>query len=72
MLPLRDESLHREGPLAGTLVEVRALETLGDLVGWCARQEPRLAIHDVVVQDEYTHDVVVALPGGAALVLDAT
>ena len=36
--------------------------TLADLLGWAARQVPRVAVSEIVTQDEYTHDVV--LPFG--------
>jgi hypothetical protein len=36
--------------------------TLADLLDWAARQVPRVAVAEIVTQDEYTHDVV--LPFG--------
>ena len=36
--------------------------TLADLLGWAARQVPRVGVSEIVTQDEYTHDVV--LPFG--------
>ena len=35
-------------------------------------QSPPVDVADVVIQDEYTHDVVIALPDGLALVYEAT
>ena len=32
--------------------------TLADLLDWAARQVPRVAVAEIVTQDEYTHDVV--------------
>ena len=32
--------------------------TLADLLGWAGRQVPRVAVAEIVTQDEYTHDVV--------------
>ena len=52
--------------------EVAPLQTLADVVAWCARRQPPVAILNVVVQDEFTHDVVVALPDRRALVFDTT
>jgi hypothetical protein len=47
-------------------------QILADVVAWAARQRGRIS--DVVVQDEFTHDVVVALPGPPPLwlVFDTT
>ena len=47
------------------------LGMLGDVVRWLAQQTPRGAIVDVIVQDEFTHDVVVS-DGQRYLVFDAT
>jgi hypothetical protein len=45
--------------------ELSSLETLGQVA-------KRWPIVDVVVQDEFTHDVVAQLPDGRALAFDAT
>jgi hypothetical protein len=57
--------------LAEIEVELSELETLADLVRWGATQpagrvSPRI-ITEVVVQDEFTHDVIV--PWGDRLIL---
>lgn len=52
--------------------ELATLHMLGDVVRWAARQRPPRAILDVITQDEYTHDVVVALEGPLHLVFDTT
>jgi isopentenyl diphosphate isomerase/L-lactate dehydrogenase-like FMN-dependent dehydrogenase len=54
-------------PGASALVETVAQTfggqaTLADLLDWAARQVPRVAVAEIVTQDEYTHDVV--LPFG--------
>jgi hypothetical protein len=46
--------------------------TLEDVVRWGLLQKPPRLVEDVVVQDEYTHDVVIAHPGGVYLVYDTT
>jgi hypothetical protein len=48
------------------------LQILADVVAWAARQKGQIS--EVVVQDEFTHDVVVALPGPPPrwLVFDTT
>ena len=71
-LALRDLAKLSEDARAALERTLAGLETLGDLVAWCARQEPPAAIGEVVIQDEYTHDVVVLLPDRRALVFDTT
>jgi hypothetical protein len=53
---------------------VAGLQILADVVAWCARQSPPARIADVVVQDEFTHDVVVHAPASPPgwLVFDTT
>jgi hypothetical protein len=55
---------------------VRALgagqRTLEDVIRWGLSQCPPAVIVNVVVQDEYTHDVVIAHPAGFYLVYDTT
>jgi hypothetical protein len=45
---------------------------LGDVVRWAARQRPPRAIADIVTQDEYTHDVILAYRDALHLVFDTT
>lgn len=51
-----------------------ACPTLADAIVAGLRERPPWQVVDVVVQDEFTHDVVFATdaPGGPALVLDCT
>ncbi len=51
---------------------VQGHRTLSDVVLWATAHRPPLQIADVVVQDEYTHDVVVPLRDGEYLVYDTT
>lgn len=47
--------------------------TLGEAILVGLRESPAWTVVDVVVQDEYTHDVVMmAAPDGPAIVLDCT
>jgi hypothetical protein len=55
-----------------TLALIRGQRTLEDVVRWGLSQTPRAIVSDVVVQDEYTHDVVIAHPSGVWLVYDTT
>ncbi len=47
-------------------------KTLEDVVHWGLAQSPIQMVKDVVVQDEYTHDVVLHHPSGVWLVYDVT
>ncbi len=53
---------------------LRGCATLADAIVVGLRLAPPWSVVDVVVQDEFTHDVVVAPDGGdpAAIVLDCT
>jgi hypothetical protein len=46
--------------------------TLEDVSRWGLALTPVRIVSDVVVQDEYTHDVVIAHPAGVYLVYDST
>jgi hypothetical protein len=39
---------------------------------WALAQRPPLALADMVTQDEFSHDFLVAYPGGLWLVYDST
>jgi hypothetical protein len=48
------------------------LATLDDAVRWALRQDPRLEPVDVIIQDEYSHDVLFRAQDGSFLVFDTT
>lgn len=50
----------------------RSQKTLEDVVRWGLAQKPVRLVEDVVVQDEYTHDVVIRHPAGVYLAYDST
>lgn len=50
----------------------RSQKTLEDVVRWGLAQSPVRLVEDVVVQDEYTHDVVIRHPSGVYLAYDST
>lgn len=52
--------------------EAATLPTLDHAFRWALRQRPRFVPADVVIQDEYTHDVLFEAPDGTVLVFDAT
>jgi hypothetical protein len=66
----------REGVSPALLPAIEAVvasqQTLEDVVRWGLSQEPPRLIERVVVQDEYTHDVVLGFSEGAYLVYDTT
>lgn len=49
-----------------------AQKTMEDVVRWGLAQKPPRLVEDVIVQDEYTHDVVLRHPSGVYLVYDTT
>lgn len=51
---------------------VASQHTLEDVVRWGLSLTPPRLIADVVVQDEYNHDVVLEHPAGVFLVYDTT
>ncbi len=64
--PLDDE---RRDTLAAT---VARHTTLARVLDWGRQREPPAAIHDIVTQDEHTHDVIVPYESGLYLVYDVT
>lgn len=71
-----DESKIDVAEVAGLASSLSTVETLSDILCW-ARNLPegevrREIVSDIVVQDEYTHDIVVPWKSRYALVLDAT
>ena len=62
--------------VAGIEAELSAQENLKDVMAWALRQPPGTFIPSVVaqviVQDEFTHDVVVPWRDGLVLVYDTT
>ncbi len=54
----------------GRLAPVSRLRSLEDVLAWARAAEATLA--DVIVQDEFTHDVLVRGPAPAYLCFDTT
>lgn len=48
------------------------LDTLEDVLAWARVQHPPCEILDVIVQDEFTHDVIVRGPSPIYLCFDST
>lgn len=49
-----------------------SLTSLERVSAWGRSQEPPYVIDEIVTQDEYTHDVMIAVEGGRYLVFDTT
>jgi hypothetical protein len=54
------------------LDELAPLTTLADVLRWGFAARPPREVVEVIVQDEYTHDVVVTGPDDRFLVFDTT
>ncbi len=67
---LRDRAGLPQAELAGLAAAISGHRTLADVARWCG--ERRHAIHTIVTQDEYTHDVVVRVADDRFLVYDTT
>jgi hypothetical protein len=65
---LRDVMIDR----ARLLEEAKVFENLDQAFRWAVKRTPRLVPDDVVIQDEYTHDVLFRAAEGAYLVFDTT
>ena len=52
--------------------ELAPLFTLAEVLAWARRTTPPRQVAEIVTQDEYTHDVVLALDDSHFLVFDAT
>jgi hypothetical protein len=61
-----------ERDIAHFRVALGDLRTLGAVLEWLRLQAPPRVVHEIVTQDEYTHDVVVRWDERLALVFDAT
>ena len=61
----------REG-VDGIAAVIAGQRTLEEVVRWGLGRSPARMIESVVVQDEYTHDVVLRYADGVYLVYDTT
>jgi hypothetical protein len=60
-VPVRDRAGLAPTRLAELAAAVQRLATLADVVVWGLAQPPPAMVSQVVVQDEYTHDVILPL-----------
>lgn len=52
--------------------ELRDQRTLADVLNWCRAQVPPRSVTEILTQDEYTHDVLIAYDEPIYLVFDTT
>lgn len=71
-LPLADRAGLTPAQRDAVLAAVGDCTTLGQLLERGRDLDPPLAVDGIVTQDEYTHDVLVPIPGGRWLVFDTT
>jgi hypothetical protein len=71
VLTVRDKVGLSAGDEVGLRGALAGFAMLEDVVRWGYSRSPRSSI-DVVVQDEFSHDVVLSWEGGRYLVFDTT
>lgn len=70
-LEIRDLTGMEEQTLPSLRASLARVHTLDDVIAWARSQQPKVAIDEIVTQDEYTHDVLVSL-GAQWLAFDVT
>ena len=55
-----------------SVLEVQELATLDGVIRWALTRTPCAEFREVIVQDEFTHDVVVRVSESVFLVFDTT
>ena len=69
-VPVTDRAGLEPDRLAALRRELASQRTLADVLAWARGQTPPAEVAEIVTQDEYTHDVVVAAgPAQARLYL---
>lgn len=57
---------------AAAVGETSGFQTLEQVFRWAVARDPRFVPAEVVIQDEFTHDVIFRAPDHSALVFDTT
>ncbi len=71
-MELQDRVGLSESSRRGVERAIAGLGCLADVIRWGVRTVPERLVVDVVVQDEYTHDVILDYGDGLYLVFDTT
>ena len=71
-IPLHDHVGLTAGEHAALTTAIQGLRTLADVLAWAPKQAPPRSIAEIVTQDEYTHDVVLAANERPYLAFDTT
>ena len=71
-VPVTDYAGLRPSELTRLEQELGGLSSLERVLAWGRAQLPPRVIDDILTQDEYTHDVVIAIDEGKYLVFDTT
>jgi hypothetical protein len=71
-VPVEDRAGLAEADFTGLAGVVSSHRSMKHVLDWALGQRPPLALADMVTQDEFSHDFLVAYPGGRWLVYDST
>lgn len=71
-IPLHDHADLQTAERSVLEADVQSLRTLADVLAWSSVQTPARSVAEIVTQDEYTHDVVLAADGQPYLAFDTT
>jgi hypothetical protein len=71
-VPLENRAGVPEQEFAELARAVSGQRSMKHVLDWALGHRPPLALADMVTQDEYSHDFLVAYPGGLWLVYDST
>ena len=72
VIPLHDYADMGQAEHAALAAAVQSLRTLADVLAWAPQQAPPWSVAEIITQDEYTHDVVLAANGRPFLAFDTT
>ncbi|QDE70265.1 hypothetical protein [Myxococcus xanthus] len=72
MVPLTDRAALPQEARSALEKELASLTLLQDVVRWGFASSPPRDVTEVIVQDEFTHDVVMPWMEGSYLVFDTT
>ena len=71
-VPVTEQGRFEPATVERLRAQLRGRRTLGDVLAWARAQQPPRTVTEIVTQDEYTHDVLIALEPRLCLVFDVT